>query len=255
MPSGVHRAAVAHQVGVGERRRSAGRSRRARSSPGRRAGRPSSSRIEARQVARALVVQALLAEAAGRDVAVVIEDGERVAVLEHARPLVRRAGRRPRCDAGLAELGTSARTTRFIRDARQRTRSRSRAAARSEGHGCGTRLPARSPAVDRPGSRRAMRAASKRCSNDRRQARRLSSRNAPDRAHRLVDVVDDEAGDAVARSPRAPSRCAQRDHRRAAGHAPRSSPGRTARASRSGTAARGRWPRNASLSRRRRPRR
>ena len=38
------------------------------------------------------MIKALLAQAAGLDVAVVVEDGERVPVLEHAGPLVRDAG-------------------------------------------------------------------------------------------------------------------------------------------------------------------
>jgi hypothetical protein len=44
--------------------------------------------LEPRQETRALVVQALLAHAGGHDVAVGIEDGERVAVFQHPRPLV-----------------------------------------------------------------------------------------------------------------------------------------------------------------------
>ena len=53
---------------------------------------PSSSSSRQERIARALVVQALLAEPAGLDVAVVVEDGERVAVLEHPGPLVGQAG-------------------------------------------------------------------------------------------------------------------------------------------------------------------
>src|SRR5262249_20223687 len=47
---------------------------------------------QAGEEARALVVQALLAEAAGLDVAVMVEDGARGPVLEHPGPLVRHAG-------------------------------------------------------------------------------------------------------------------------------------------------------------------
>jgi hypothetical protein len=47
---------------------------------------------QAGQVAGALVVESFLAQAAGLDVAVVVEDGEGVAVLEDARAVVRRAG-------------------------------------------------------------------------------------------------------------------------------------------------------------------
>src|SRR5262249_43314149 len=48
---------------------------------------------ESGEVARALVVEALLAQAAGADFAVVVEDGEGVAVLEHAGVFVADAGR------------------------------------------------------------------------------------------------------------------------------------------------------------------
>ena len=46
---------------------------------------------EAGQVTRTVMVEALLAESAGRDIAAVIEDGKGVAMLEDAGPLVRPA--------------------------------------------------------------------------------------------------------------------------------------------------------------------
>jgi hypothetical protein len=53
---------------------------------------PFHSQQQAGEVARPLVVQALLAKAARLDVAVVVEDGEGVPVLEHPGPFVGGAG-------------------------------------------------------------------------------------------------------------------------------------------------------------------
>ena len=83
--------AIPEQVGVGQRHGqlvvpvSDGRTQEERPAP-------FEFQHQAGQEPRTLVIKALLAQAAGLDVAIVVKDGERVPVLEHAGPFIGDAG-------------------------------------------------------------------------------------------------------------------------------------------------------------------
>ena len=167
---------------------------------------------------------------------------EGVAVLEHAGAVV--GARRGGQDVELVVQADDSSSTSPRRHRRQprhvagrRPSAASPQRSRPPAAVAGAATVARRSAARRPRRSRAPCArAEKRSLEVRAAAPPVSSTARPMAADRLVDVVDDEAGDAVVDHLR---------HRAAAGRrspacrrpSPRSSPGRTARASRSGTAA------------------
>ena len=152
---------------------------------------------QAGQVSRTFVVQPLLAQAAGLDVAVVVEDGERVAVLEHPGPVVGDAGRGQ--DMVRVALRRSARhllgdSVRHVMPSRARARRRAGRASRAGGGSgrpdleiavpamtplAGVALTDAEPVDRRPGSRSPSGRHRNARAKARRQARRSSAAVAP----------------------------------------------------------------------------